>query len=394
MRHLDEGTLRHLLDEPLAAPVRVREHLAACEQCRDRANAIAADARDVGRALSAAGDRGDARAAFSQFNERAAAAQTKAVPLGDRVADLWLWRARPYAGYVAAAVIAAAAVVALLFTPAGTLAQNFLTIFEPQQFVAIPVTGAEFEYLPDLQNFGTIVDHRPVDRTGMPIGEREVSGPAAAAALAGFPVKTPAWVPESVPRTAHYIVMPRGSGSFIFSAARARAYAASTRRAMPAMPPGLDGSTLTLQVGPMVAIGFGSLPAHRESAGRPMRHNEDESDMHLPPLVIVEAIAPRVTSTGATARDIESYILQMPGVSPQLAAEIRAIGDPSTTMPIPVPIDKAFAQNVAVDGVRGLGVGDNTGVGGIIIWQKGGIVYGVGGALPQRDLMEVAQSLR
>jgi hypothetical protein len=122
---------------------------------------------------------------------------------------------------------------------------------------------------------------------------------------------------------------------------------------------------------------------------------EQHSDISdLPPLVIVEAVAPRVYSTGATAREIEGYLLSMPGVAPQLADEIRAIGDPSTTMPIPVPIDKSYSQQIVIDGTRGLAIGDNTGVGGMIVWQRNGIVYGVCGGMQQRQLMEVAQSLR
>jgi hypothetical protein len=114
----------------------------------------------------------------------------------------------------------------------------------------------------------------------------------------------------------------------------------------------------------------------------------------MPALIIVQSASPQLTSTGATAREIEAYLLAMPGVAPQLADEIRAIGDPGTTMPVPVPVDKAFAQNVSIDGVTGLGIGDETGVGGMIMWQKNGIVYGVGGTMPQHELMEVAASLR
>jgi len=53
-------------------------------------------------------------------------------------------------------------------------------------------------------------------------------------------------------------------------------------------------------------------------------------------------------------------------LSPALAAEIRAIGDPDTTMPVLIPIDRAFGQPVRVQGVAGLGIGDNTGVGGVV----------------------------
>jgi hypothetical protein len=114
----------------------------------------------------------------------------------------------------------------------------------------------------------------------------------------------------------------------------------------------------------------------------------------LPPLVIVQAPVPNVTSTGATVAQIEDYLLRQPGVSPTLAAEIRSIGDPETTMPIPIPIERAFGQRVTVQGVSGLGIGDNTGVGGVVVWQRAGIIYAVAGQLPQRDIMAIAESLR
>ncbi|HEY7787988.1 MAG TPA: hypothetical protein VIF33_05625, partial [Casimicrobiaceae bacterium] len=75
-------------------------------------------------------------------------------------------------------------------------------------------------------------------------------------------------------------------------------------------------------------------------------------------------------------------------------AEIRAIGDPETTMPIPIPIDRAFGQRVVVQGTEGLGIGDNMGVGGVVVWQRGGIIFAVAGQLPQRDILAVAESLR
>jgi hypothetical protein len=159
---------------------------------------------------------------------------------------------------------------------------------------------------------------------------------------------------------------------------------------MPVMPASIDGSVLTLTAGPMVVETFGA-PIDRSAFHR--HRGDDESDMPFQQLAIVQSAAPVVSSSGATARDIEGYLLSLPGISPQLAAEIRAIGDPSTTMPIPVPVDKAFAQNVIVDGVPALAVGDDTGVGGVIVWQKNGMLYGVAGTQRQRDLMEIAQSL-
>ena len=388
MRHLDDGTLRRIVDEPLAVPTLARQHYDACKECQTRGDQIREQARFVADALSGAGPPADAGSAYGRFAGLLASDATSgtSIGVGERIADFYRWSGRRVVAPVAASLAAAAVVLVFAFTPVGTLAQNFLTIFEPRQFVAINVSKGELQYLPDLQSFGTMTQHsEPV--------HRDVANPAQAAVLGGFPVRVPSWTPAGVPRSVHFTVMSRGFASFTLSADKARAYAASARRPMPAMPPGLNGSVLTLQVGPMVVISYGS--ASQMPRERPHARGRDESDMRdLPPLVVVEAVAPRVSSTGATAREIETYLLAMPGVAPQLADEIRAIGDPSTTMPIPVPIDKAYSQNVSVDGAAGLAVGDDTGVGGLIVWQKNGIVYGVGGALPQRQLAEVAQSLR
>jgi hypothetical protein len=397
MRHLDDGTLRRMVDEPLSLSSQARQHYAECAPCRARRVAIEADALAVRSVLgSRAAEIGDAKSSYAGVTDRTSSGSpaTASPTFVERITDFYRWRARPLATPVIAAALAAAAVVLLLFTPVGTVAQNFLTIFEPRQFVAIPVSRGDLEYMPDLESFGTIAQHPALDPKGRAMLGREVASATQAFALTGIRVRQPVWLPSSVPHAVRYGIAPRTTASFTFSAAKARAYAAAARRPMPPMPPGLDGSTLTLQVGPMVMIGYGTMPLRQHAAVRPSRKGNDESGMHLPPLVIVEAVAPQVRSTGATAREIEAYLLQMPGVPARLADEIRAIGDPTKTMPIPVPVDKAFSENVSIDGVSGLAIGDDTGVGGIIVWQKNGMVYGVGGALRQKDLMEIAQSLR
>ena len=384
MRHLDDGTLRRLIDEPFSTAALERSHFTSCARCRERAGAIATDAASVGSVLSAlpVGDLDPAGASARLVRTAGASAP---LSLRERFDRFYEQRGRSLSVPVAAGLAAAAVIVLLAFTPVGTLAQNFLTIFEPRQFVAINVSRGQLEYLPDLRSFGTMVQR------GEP-AHRETATAAQAAAVAGIPVRLPAFVPAGVPGPVHYIAVERSSASFTFSAAKTRAYAAAAHKTIPPMPARLDGTVLTLRVGPMVVIDYGKLPQEPSARSRGGDEGPDRGEM--PSLAIVESAAPQLYSTGATARELESYLLQMPGVPPQLADEIRAIGDPSTTMPIPVPIDKAYSQRVTVDGTNGLAVGDNTGVGGIVLWQKNGIVYGVGGALPQRELMEIAQSLR
>ena len=86
-------------------------------------------------------------------------------------------------------------------------------------------------------------------------------------------------------------------------------------------------------------------------------------------------------------------LYMMPGISAQLASTIRAIGDPSTTLLIPVPIQYATSTDVTVQGVHGVALGDNTGLGSAVIWIKGGTVYGVVGSLKQSDVLSIANHL-
>ena len=111
-------------------------------------------------------------------------------------------------------------------------------------------------------------------------------------------------------------------------------------------------------------------------------------------LFVGSAKAPTVGSDGASVTEIQSYLLAQPGISPALAAQIRAIGDPSSTLPIPIPVGQAAAKNVSVHGVSGLFVGDSTGLGSAVLWQQNGLVYVVGGTLTEAEVLAVANSLR
>jgi hypothetical protein len=299
----------------------------------------------------------------------------------------------------AGGVIAAAALVgALALTPAGSLAQSFITIFEPQQVVPVPVTSGELQSLPNLRDYGTMTQSAPPTA-------QQVASAAAAAAATGLVVHAPASLPAGVPTNVTYTVLSQGTASFTFSAAKAQAAAAATGKTLPAMPAGLDGSTLQVTIGPAVVATYGGtmgisggdtrLRGRRAGikgvvTGRATAQREGD----IPTLVVAEAAPPRITSTGASAQEIEDYLLAQPGVSPQLAAEIKAIGDPTTALPIPVPVERATAQTVQVQGTSGLAVGDNTGVGSGVIWEKDGVVYGVAGALPQSQILAIANSLQ
>jgi hypothetical protein len=173
--------------------------------------------------------------------------------------------------------------------------------------------------------------------------------------------------------------MPATTGSFTFSAARARAAASQAGQALPPMPAAIDGSTLYVSAGPALVEVYGQGGTSGDA---------------LPALVIVEGRVPVVSSTGVSAAQLESYLLEQPGISPQLAAEVRALGDPSSILPIPVPLGQANSRTVQIEGVSGILVGDSTGTGSALVWQKDGIIYLVAGTLTDTQVLAVAESLR
>jgi anti-sigma factor RsiW len=111
-------------------------------------------------------------------------------------------------------------------------------------------------------------------------------------------------------------------------------------------------------------------------------------------LAIVQAPVPTIASSGPPLHTLVDWFVRQPGVPPHLAAQVRAIGDPAQTLPIPIRFDEQTATRVAVDGVRGLAIGDETGIGSTVVWTKGGVLYAVGGTLAQSALLTIANDLR
>ncbi|MEO6990622.1 MAG: hypothetical protein ABI346_05265, partial [Candidatus Baltobacteraceae bacterium] len=337
--HLSDGTLRRLLDETPTLPS-ASAHLERCARCRARLARIGDVADAVGPALAVSGS--------ATLPEGVAAAQVRARLLTSPAARPAHRTLRGGAfAWAAAAVIL---VGGFALAPVRTAATNFLTIFEPRQFVAIPITltdAAQLRALPDLGAYGTF-------RGDKHIAHAEVGSAAAAARLAHVPVLVPAYLPAGLDPRAHFSVLGPATNSFTFSATRARDTLAAAHARLSPMPSNLDGSTLQATIGPVVV---GIYSPHRSA-----RYSKHVRGDDFTGLAVVQAPAPRVWSTGASVAEIETYLLAQPGVPPQLAAQIRAIGDPTATLPIPIPIEREYAQPVVVQGERGLGIGDNTGL--------------------------------
>src|SRR5205807_1251431 len=114
---------------------------------------------------------------------------------------------------------------------------------------------------------------------------------------------------------------------------------------------------------------------------------------NLPQLIVAKSASPTAKSTQVTVQQLEAFILAQPGISKELKAAIGAIGDPSTTLLIPVPVEYATSKPVTVQGVDGVALGDNTGVGSGVVWVKDGYVYVVAGSIKRDDAVAIANNL-
>jgi len=361
--HLNDGTLRRMLDDPDAITAPDREHFSTCPECKARQEALGADARQAAALLALPATTFDAGAAFKQIT-----AQRTGPRFGFRL-PLLKPSTRP---------IVAALALAVIVGVVATASVNVLPIFAPQTVTPVPVTLAELQTLPDLSAYGDITwTHQPTPQIGITR--------AAAEGITHFsaPNPNPGTLPAGMSSTVTYAAMAQTTGVFKFSAAKAQAAAAAKGKTLPAMPAGMDGSTLNLTMGPALLVVYGDLPK---------TDGTQSSQFALPQLIVAESKAPSVTSTGVSVKDLENYLLAQPGISPQLAADIRAIGNPTTTLPIPVPVQFATSSKVTVQGVQGVALGDNTGVGAAVIWIKGNVFF-VGGSLKQSEAIAVANGL-
>jgi hypothetical protein len=279
--------------------------------------------------------------------------------------------------------------LSLLTPPAQTLAGRFLSIFRVQDFQPITVSQQSLYGVPDLTKFGDMSPTRPFN--GAP---QTVSGIPAASAAVDFSVKAPAQLPAGVAaQPSRVAVTPAQTASFTFRSAKARAYLDSIGNSTFNLPPKFDGASIQVNV-PAVAIMTFSPPGTNVPSSRSEAQSREAMDAILNSVTIIEAKAPTVDASGVSFEELRDFLLSLPGLPPETAAQIRAIGNLDSTLPIPIPTG-AQARKIQVNGQPGLIVAEQASrLAGGIVWQTGGIVYAVGGALNEADLLSIATSVR
>jgi hypothetical protein len=368
MRHLDDGALRRLIDEPLAASEADRLHLEGCDACGSRRELLATEAAGAARLLAVPAFEPDATRALNLVRSRTAVA-----PAPRRAWARWSWTLPRFGRPLALAVaLAAIGSVALAASP------SVLTIFKPDQGVktvtVTPPTKGDISGLPDLSQYGTVtVLEKGTTQAVLSAAEAQslsgLTAPSAPASYAGQNVT--------------YTVVGQSKVSFTFSAAKATAAAAAAGKPAPVFPAGIDGTTLVLTGGPALVEVFGTI----------------DKNTSLSNLPLIEGVTrtPVVTSTGVSAAELENFLLLQPGIAsnPTLVAEIKAIGEPlaAGNLVIPIPAGMATSTPETVKGNSAVLIADNTGTAKGLVWEQSGLVYAVAGHLDDGQLLAIANGV-
>lgn len=372
MRHLSEGTLRRLYDDPHAMAERDRQHFAGCEVCRERLNAIALDAREARQALMVEGVTVNSHAAYERLR--------RALPEARRERRharapfrLNNWRV-PALGTALAVVL----VAALALSPFGVSLDQLLS---PAQIQPVTLSSQDMNSLQPLASYGVVAwQARPAVQSQ--------SSAAAAASASGLPEIQPGNLPagaSSLPKS--WDSINQYTSSFTFDQAKAAAAAAQAGRQAPSFPAGVNDSTIVLKGGPGEAAIYGDTSQLRQA------EQSGNTTGLSSVLAIGEMRAPTIYSTGVSLDELKQVLLSQPGLTSNARNLIQSLGGSTGTLPIPIPLDQASASSVTVHGVQGTAFGDNTGLGAAVVWIQNGVVYAVGGTYSLDQVVAVANSL-
>jgi hypothetical protein len=367
MRHVPSPVLRRLVDEPMAVPDRDRRHLAGCDRCQDASTEITGDAALATRLLGAPPDVADVDLEWIMLQERLREADAPAHPVARaprrvprRLVNVSLGTGTAVAAGVIAVGVGAAAALNSIYAPTHVApvtvspadlaaVENIAGLSGAQLSGGLPLSGSR------QLAFGEV----SWASAGRP---QQVSSIARASALTHLAFSAPATLPAGV-----------GPASGITVAAQVTA----TVRFNASAGPTIGGSTLEITVGPAIVVQYGS------------RTGQDG----LTTLAVAVMARPVASSTGATASQLEAFLLSRPGLPPGLAQELRLLGSPGTTLPVPVPSGMS-AEQLKINGAPAVLITAPSGVASGVVWEtRDGVVHGVGGLLDSGDVLGVARQI-
>lgn len=360
MRHPNEGVLRRLVDEPAGVADADRGHVADCPVCLVALAEARDDAARVGAALTSGVSTDlDVDGAWARLTATGPRARAASAPARRRTRGATLRRPAVAAlGFV------------IVVTGAGVAAANdWLPIFATEVIEPVAISSdLDLSAMPDLTDYGTL------ELTGADEPAPVADG-AAAEDFTGLEVPEVAALPDGVSGEPQFMAIGEVTATFTFSAERAAQAAAEAGEDLPPVPDGLDGAQVRLNAGPAVAAVW---------AG----------DSGIPALVVARAGAPEAFASGTDFEELRGYLLSLPGLPEEVAAQLRSFSPDASTLPLPVPADYATSSPVAVDGDEATLLTSRDGFLAGVVWVEDGVVTAVAGSLSGSEVVSIASGLR
>jgi len=368
VRHVPEGKLRRLIDEPFAVADADANHVVGCERCRLLRQRIAEDAAAASALLARPQPLPDVDLAWRRL-QGSGARPARSRPARETMPTGRRWRLVGIPLPSAAVLVTVAVVVA-----GATTAAVLAAVRAPAR--ATRTSSADIRAIADIVgiNSGSAVLGGFETSSGslrLPFGllqwssagsAHSVGSVAAAEQATGLNVSLPSALPGGVGAPIRIVVQPEVTATIRFGAAVAGMVA---------------GTSLTVAAGPAVLVEYGgSIPG-----------------LGLPTLGTFTMERPVASSVKSTPAQLEAFVLSRPGVPAGLAQEMRLLGDVATVLPVPTPPGVNVTQ-VDVSGSPAILVTDSSlGASGVIWEDRGGIVHAAVGLLDQKDILDVANQL-
>lgn len=369
MRHVPDGTLRRLEDEPFAVAERDIRHIESCERCRSRAESVRRDGQFALQRFSPVAlpspDAGWRQLVAKEADTNSGRSM--------HIPSRRHWRLMG-ASIGTGTSIAAAGVLIAGVAAAATLT----TVFAPTRVAPLPVKPSDAELMSALLGVrngevlggldspsGTRTFSFGVLSWSSSSQPRQFASLADAESAAGFTTTLPSSLPNGIGGADKYVFVPKVSATFTFNAS-----AGAT----------LSGSTLTMTAGPGIVVSYSGATGSTGLGS-------------LPPMVVLATPRPTATSSGATTNELENFLLSQRGVPADLAQELRLFDNLSTTLPVPTP-SGMHSASVTIDGVPGVVLSDGGNLVTGAIWEDHqGMIHVVAGLLDQKDVLGVASQI-
>ena len=377
MKHVTDGMLRRLIDEPLAVPDAQVAHVNACVRCQNHRERVAEDRMVAHRLVARPRPLPDTDEGWRRF-------QGAPVPDPARLRR-HLGKPGSHSGRRVSGGVAI--VVGTALVAGGAAAAALTTVYSPDHVTAGPsldpsqlrafagalgLSGHEASRAkgeggasapPDTSPRAVNWAYGAIDESAGST-QLHTESLSAAQSASGFQVRLPTTLPAGVGGSPTFLVRGATSAVVHFSSAAGGA---------------LAGSTLDLNLGPIVtaryegtsASGLGDVPA----------------------LTVIVMGRPTATSDGATLAQLESFLLSRNGFPSDLAQQVRLLGDLQSVLPVPT-LPGASEVSTTIRGAPAVLETEGGGAASAVVWEDStGLVHTVAGVLNSGDVLGVARQL-